>query len=32
MVRGVLGVVARWIVWFVGFLALAILLAAAWPE
>ena len=32
MVRGVLGVVAGWIVWFVGFLALAILLAAVWPE
>jgi len=32
MVRGVLGVVVGWIVWFVGFLALAIVLAAAWPE
>ena len=32
MVRGVLGVVAGWVVWFVGFLALAILLAAVWPE
>jgi hypothetical protein len=32
MMRGVLGVVAGWVVWFVGFLALAILLAAVWPE
>ena len=32
MVRGVLGVVVGWIVWFVGFLGLAILLAAIWPE
>jgi hypothetical protein len=32
MVRGVLGVVAGWVVWFVGFLVLAILLAAVWPE
>jgi len=32
MLRAVLGVAAGWIVWFVGFLALAILLAAAWPE
>jgi hypothetical protein len=32
MVRGVLGVVVGWIVWFCGFLALAILLAAVWPE
>ncbi len=31
MVRGLLGIVAGWIVWFVGFLALAILLAAVWP-
>jgi hypothetical protein len=30
--RAVLGVVAGWIVWFVGFLALAILLAAVWPD
>ena len=32
MMRGVLGVVAGWIVWFVAFLALAVLLAAVWPE
>jgi hypothetical protein len=32
MVRGVLGVVVGWIVWFAGFMALAILLAAVWPE
>jgi hypothetical protein len=32
MLRAVLGVVAGWVVWFVGFLALAILLAAVWPE
>lgn len=32
MIRGVLGVVAGWIVWLVGFLALAVLLAQVWPE
>src|SRR5215471_15887811 len=32
MVRGVLGVVVGWIVWFVGFMALAILLAQVWPD
>ena len=32
MARGVLGVVAGWIVWLVGFMALAIGLAAVWPE
>src|SRR5262252_2528849 len=32
MLRAVIGVVAGWLVWFVGFLALAILLAAVWPE
>jgi hypothetical protein len=32
MVRGVLGVVVGWIVWLAGFMALAILLAAVWPE
>jgi hypothetical protein len=32
MVRGVLGVVAGWIVWFVCFLGLAILFAAIWPD
>jgi hypothetical protein len=32
MLRGVLGVVAGWIVWFVGFLVLAVLLAQVWPD
>ena len=32
MVRAVLGVVVGWIVWLAGFMALAILLAAVWPE
>src|SRR5215470_3507737 len=32
IVRGVLGVVAGGVVWFAGFMALAILLAAVWPE
>ena|SRR5262245_15250217 len=32
MVRGVLGVVAGWILWLVAFMALAIGLAAVWPE
>jgi hypothetical protein len=32
MVRAIVGVVAGWIVWFVGFLALAIGLASVWPE
>lgn len=32
MIRAVLGVVAGWVVWFVGFLVLAVLLAQVWPE
>src|SRR5215467_2558625 len=32
IVRGVLGVVVGGVVWFAGFMALAILLAAVWPE
>jgi hypothetical protein len=32
MVRSVLGVVVGWVVWFCGFLVLAILLAATWPD
>lgn len=32
MLRGVLGVVVGWVVWLAGFMALAILLAALWPE
>jgi hypothetical protein len=31
MIRAAAGVVAGWVVWFVGFLALAIGLAAVWP-
>jgi len=32
MLRGALGVGVGWIVWLAGFMALAILLAAVWPE
>src|SRR5262245_49144394 len=32
MIRGVLGVVLGWLVWFAGFLVLAIGLAALWPD